>query len=58
MTAIASAISDGRADPTWQEVAFGYRDFVQAYEQFKGALLAEIAREAPTVREQWAGLFG
>lgn len=57
LSIVGSKIGDGQADPAWQEVAFSYRDFVQAYEQFKQALLAEIASQAPSMREQVARLF-
>lgn len=57
LSIVRSEIGDGQADPAWQGVAFSYRDFVQAYEQFKQALLAEIACQAPTMQEQVARLF-
>ena len=57
LSIIASEISDGHAHPAWQNVAFSYKDFVQAYDLFKHEFLAELSRVAPTSVHHWSQLY-
>src|SRR5262249_39813612 len=47
LSIVASEISGGHAHTDWQNIAFQYKEFVQAYELFKHEFLAEISRVAP-----------
>jgi hypothetical protein len=48
-----SVLSDGRADPTWNEVAFEYDEFVQEFEMFQSSLRVAVSKDAPVGGSVW-----
>jgi hypothetical protein len=50
---VASAISDGEADPSYQQVACLWADFQGALSRFKDALLAQVRAEDGPYAEVW-----
>ena len=50
---VDSTISDGKANPDWQEVECSYEDFVREVEAFHSGFSATLLRDAPDGGEAW-----
>lgn len=47
----------GKRDPNWQRILFDYKEFKDAFEQFKELLLCEIELQAPDMVNYWNEAF-
>jgi hypothetical protein len=50
---VDSTLSDGRADPAWQNVECKYEDFRAEIERFEAAFRAALLLEAPIAGAAW-----
>lgn len=50
---VASSISDGHADPDWQDVPFSFGELREQIDRFLAALHDEIERQAPAMAAAW-----
>lgn len=54
---IIDSVLGGKKDLNWQRIKMQYRDFKNAFNEFKKKLLMEIALKAPDMLEIWEGKF-